>query len=252
MPYLYAKIYTASDKNETTFILIGYSNHLTSSIESKAQKRGEHPFLLRFIKVLIRKFNLNSKDNEQLPWKFDNEYSKKDRVVRYIATVRLREKDVFLIQTLSQKSKDDISNNLYDLDQILSNLFVEVRPESTEEMEAALKVDYVSLLSHYLPSENDCIWIAIASSLLVFSYLLYTGCLSLWRFLGSLFFISSVWHWIRMYKKALADKHITLSKAKQIPKECSPDSMSWGNILFDSFFIRQGRIGKLRTERPVL
>merc|ERR1711997_598775 len=116
----------------------GYSNHLTSSIESKAQKRGEHPFLLRFIKVLIRKFNLNSKDNEQLPWKFDNEYSKKDRVVRYIATVRLREKDVFLIQTLSQKSKDDISNNLYDLDQILSNLFVEVRPESTEEMEAAL------------------------------------------------------------------------------------------------------------------
>ena len=107
---------------------------------------------------------------------------------------------------LIRKSKDDISNNLYDLDQILSNLFVEVRPESTEEMEAALKVDYVSLLSHYLPSENDCIWLAITSSLLVFSYLLYTGCLSLWRFLGSLFFISSVWHWIRMYKKALADK----------------------------------------------
>ena len=181
-----------------------------------------------------------------LPWKFENDNSrKKDRVLRYIATLRLSEKDVKVLQLLSQNLNSDTSGQLYNLDNVLSNLLFEARPETTEEMDRALNVDYVALLAHYLPSENDVIWIAIISSFTCVSFFLYTGRLNLWKFSCLLFFISSVWHWTRMYKKALTEKHITLSQSKQIPKECSPDSMSWGHFVLDTIFIRQGRIVKL-------
>jgi hypothetical protein len=201
------------------------------------------PFLLRFTKVLTRKLKLNVKDNEMLPWKFENDNSRKtDRVLRYMATLRLSEKDVKVLQLLSQKLNSDTAGHLYNLDNVLSNLLFEARPETTEEMDRALNVDYVALIAHYLPSENDVIWIAIIASFTCVSFFLYTGRLNLWKFLCLLFFISSVWHWTRMYKKALTEKHITLSKSKQIPNECSPESMSWGHFVLDSILIRQGKI----------
>ena len=207
------------------------------------------PFLLRFTKVLTRKLKLNVKDNEILPWKYEHDNSRKqDRVLRYIATLRLSEKDVKVLQMLSKNHNSDISGHLYDLDNVLSNLLSEARPETTEEMERAMNFDYGALLAYYLPSQNDIIWIVIISSITSVTFLIYTGRLNLWKFFGLLFLMSSVWHWTRMYKKALTDKHITLSKSKHIPKECSPESMSWSHFVLDSVFIRQGMIEKLRYQ----
>ena len=225
---------------------IGHSSKKTSCKETLRQATNEVPFLLRFTKVLTRKLKLNVKDNEILPWKFEHENSRKqDRVLRYIATLRLSEKDVKVLQLLSRNLNSDTSGHLYNLDNVLSNLLFEARPETTEEMDRALNVDYAALISHYLPSENDVIWIGIIASFTCVSFFLCTGRLNVWKFLGLLFFISSVWHWTRMYKKALTEKHITLSKSTQIPKECSPESISWGHFVLDSIFIRQGSIVKL-------
>lgn len=197
--------------------------------------------------MVARQLNLNVNNNEELPWKFENDASRsKERVLRYIATLRLNEKDVKTIQYLSRSHNSKIANQLYDVDYILSNLIFHVRHETTEEMETSLKIDYVAMIAYYLPSENDLLWIIIATFFSGSSYLLYTGRLSLWKAMGYLFFISSIWHWTRMYKKALTDKHITLAKSQQIPQECSPDSMSWGHYLLDSMFLRKGNDKKLR------
>ena len=107
-------------------------------------------------------------------------------------------------------------------------------------MEKALRIDYVATIAYYLPSENDLMWIGAITVFSCVSVLLYSGKMSYWKFIGFLFFVSSAWHWTRMYKKALTDKHITLSKSKQIPQECSPDSMSWAHYLMDSMFIQKG------------
>ena len=190
---------------------------------------------------------LNVNNNEYLPWKFENDDSRKqERVLRYTATLRLSEKDVETLQSISRSHNSKISNQLYNVDFILSNLIFHVRHETTEEMEKALKIDYVAMIAYYLPSENDLLWITIAAFLSGISFMLYTGRLSYWKLIGYLFFISSIWHWTRMYKKALTDKHITLAKSQQIPQECSPDSMSWGHYLLDSMFIRKGNHSKLR------
>ena len=221
---------------------------LSSSKECATRSKQEEPFLLRFIKVLTRKLKLNVVDTERLPWMFENDNLKKqERTLRYTATLRLSEKDVKMFQTLSNSPIPDISSSLYDLDHALSNLFISARPETTEEMEKALTIDYGAIIAYYLPSESDLTWIMVITSFTSVSFLLYTGRLNVWKFLGLLFFVSSIWHWTRMYKKALADKHITLSKSKDIPKECSPDSMSWSHFVLDSIFVRQGNLVKLRS-----
>ena len=214
--------------------------------EPKSRVGIEEPFLLRYVRVLTRKLKLNTKDNEKLPWKLENiDAINEQRVLRYMATLRLSERDVSVLKSLSKKGKTDTSSYLYDLDHILSNFIIVVRPETTEEMEKALNIDYTALLVQYLPSENDLIWITIIFSCVVLSIMLYAGRLGLWRFLSLLFLVSTVWHWTRMYKKALVDKHTTLSKAKHVPKECSPHTMSWSHFMFDTLFTRQGMVGKL-------
>ena len=118
---------------------------------------------------------------------------------------------------------------------------IKSRPETTEEMEKALRVDYTTLLVNYLPSQNDIIWITALSSSAFLVFMLWTGRLTLWSFVGLIFIISSVWHWTRMYKKALSDKHAILSKSENIPAECSPDSMGWSHFVFD-LFSKQGKM----------
>ena len=209
------------------------------------QTKGEELILLRYIKLLCRQLKLNVDNNELLPWKFENDNSmQQDRVLRYIATLRINEKDVKIIQSLARSHNNNISTQLYNIDFILSNLILNARHETSEEMEKALRIDYAALVAYYLPSENDLMWMVIVTVFLSISILLYTGKLNLWKLMGLLFFISSAWHWTRMYKKALTDKHITLSKTKHIPHECSPDSMSWGHYLIDSMFIRKGKHNK--------
>ena len=209
------------------------------------QTKGEELILLRYIKLLCRMLKLNVDNNELLPWKFENDDSRQqDRVLRYVATLRLNEKDIKIIQSLARSHTSNISTQLYNIDFILSNLILSARHETSEEMETALRIDYVALVAYYLPSENDLMWITIVIVFLSISILLYTGKMNLWKLMGFLFFISSAWHWTRMYKKALTDKHITLSKTKHIPHECSPDSMSWGHYLIDSMFVRKGKYNK--------
>ena len=209
------------------------------------QTKGEELILLRYIKLLCRKLKLNVDNNELLPWKFENDDSRQqDRVLRYIATLRLNEKDIKIIQSLARSHNSNISTQLYNIDFILSNLILNARYETSEEMEKALRIDYAALVSYYLPSENDLMWMVIVTVFLSISIMLYVGKLNLWKLMGFLFFISSAWHWTRMYKKALTDKHITLSKTKHIPHECSPDSMSWGHYLIDSMFVRKGKHNK--------
>ena len=109
---------------------------------------------------------LNVNNNEYLPWKFENDDSRKqERVLRYTATLRLSEKDVETLQSISRSHNSKISNQLYNVDFILSNLIFHVRHETTEEMEKALKIDYVAMIAYYLPSENDLLWINILALL---------------------------------------------------------------------------------------
>ena len=226
-----------------TFIsaVFPYTGPMDSDRKLQHQAKGEELLLLRYIKLIARKLELTTSNSERLPWKFESEDSRnQERVLRYIATLRLSEKDTKIIQSLARIQSSNISSQLYNIDYILSNLIYDVRHETSEEMEKALRIDYIAAISYYFPSENDLMWIGAVTVFSCVSVLLYSGKMSYWKFIGFLFFVSSAWHWTRMYKKALTDKHITLSKSKQIPPECSPDSMSWAHYFMDSMFIQKG------------
>ena len=50
------------------------------------------------------------------------------------------------------------------------------------------------------------------------------------------------WTWCHMYKKAISDKMTRLAKeGAQVPKECSPDSMTWSESLSAAFLSSRDR-----------
>ena len=163
----------------------------------------EMTYLVRFANVLINTFDLNDETNR---------YG-----VDVNAKIHLSKAQIKILRDFAAKR-----GNLADFDYVFSNFIAYTFPEKYEVPNFVPELD-----------EDAAFRMTVACFVVAWLFLYFNG--RYWTMFNSMFLLSCFWHWWHLYKQAKSDKHATLSKTTSIPKECSPESMTWTELFVDSF-----------------
>ena len=124
-----------------------------------------------------------------------------------------------------------------EIDDILSRYLDNVVPFRSHAAEVNNLRDYSSTLFHYLPSAVDLTCALLASVTFAAFYFAWGG-VPLSKVLVTsaiiLMTISSAWHWVHLYKKAVSKHHAAIMENQKPPKECFPEKMSLSDLFFNA------------------
>ena len=124
-----------------------------------------------------------------------------------------------------------------EIDDVLSRYLVNVVPYRSQSAEVRNLQDYSSTLYHYLPSAVDLTCALLASITLAAFYAAWNG-VPLRKVVVTsaivLMIISSAWHWVHLYKKAVSKHHAAIMENQKPPKECFPEKMSLSDLFFNA------------------
>ena len=124
-----------------------------------------------------------------------------------------------------------------EIDDILSRYLDNVVPYRSHAAEVHDLRDYSSTLYRYLPSAVDLTCALLVSLTLAAFYLAWNG-VPLSKVVVTtaivLMTISSAWHWVHLYKKAVSKHHAAIMENQKPPKECFPEKMSLSDLFFNA------------------
>lgn len=128
-------------------------------------------------------------------------------------------------------------SKMAEIDDILSRYLDNVVPYRAHAGDFNDPRDYSSTLYHYLPSAVDLTCSLLASLAFAAFYFAWNG-VPLSKVLVTsaivLMAISSAWHWVHLYKKAVSKHHAAIMENQNPPKECFPEKMSLSDLFFNA------------------
>ena len=123
------------------------------------------------------------------------------------------------------------------IDEILSRYMDNVLPYRSYRADINHFQDYSSMLYHLLPSAVDLTCTIMACLTVSALYFVWNG-VPLRKVtviaVILLVLISSAWHWVHLYKKAVSKRHAAIMESQNPPKECFPEKMSLSDYFFNA------------------
>ena len=124
-----------------------------------------------------------------------------------------------------------------EIDEILSRYMDNVLPYRSNTASINCFQDYSSMLYQLLPSAVD-LTCAIMACLSFSAFFFVWKGVPLRKVIIAaailLVLISSAWHWVHLYKKAVSKRHAAIMESQNPPKECFPEEMSLSDYLFNA------------------
>ena len=122
----------------------------------------------------------------------------------------------------------------YDVDIILSNMILR-----SSAVKHPLMDNWQSFKDLSEKIKEPVLILCTAFSL-AFSILFIFRYFTIWKIFLVLMIVSVCWHWQHLHKEALSAKQAKLMQHRNIPPECSPNSMPWTSF-FKSFVITEDK-----------
>ena len=224
---------------ETLDRLQNSTNVRSSSRESnggRMEKAATHSalsdalYLHRHVNFLVRRLSL--KEHATLSTAND---------ARFSAELMLSPSDIRTLVDFASDvelyAEEKMRTKMAEIDNILSHYLHNVAPYRSHPADVEDLRDYSSTVYHYLPSAVDLMCTLLAAIALSAFYFAWNG-VSLSKVLLTLavilMAISSAWHWVHLYKKALSKRHAAIMENQNPPKECFPEKMSLSDLFFNA------------------